>query len=89
MHCSRHALAIGRSTIVAFGLTFAFVCAASARESHADASSTTRAAACKLSVDLARQGIPADKVTASHCECLENKDDRDAPWSCTGFVSYR
>ena len=89
MRCSDHALVIGRSTILAFGLIFAFVCVASARESHADASSTTRAAACKLSVDLARQGIAANKVTASHCECLENKDDRDAPWSCTGFVSYR
>jgi hypothetical protein len=84
---SRRALAIGRLTT--FALAFAFVCGASAHESHADASSTTRAAACKLSVDLARQGIPADHVTASHCECLEIKDERTAPWSCTGFVSYR
>jgi hypothetical protein len=60
-----------------------------AHESHADGSSTTQPSACKVALALARQGISADKVTASHCECLENKDDRTAPWSCTGFVSYR
>jgi hypothetical protein len=60
-----------------------------ARDSHADGSSTTKAAACKLALALARQGIAGDRVSASHCECLENKDDRLAPWSCTGFVSYQ
>jgi hypothetical protein len=63
--------------------------AAFAHESHADGSSTTQPAACKVALALARQGVAAAAVTASHCECLENKDDRTAPWSCTGFVSYR
>jgi hypothetical protein len=63
--------------------------AAFAHESHADGSSTTQPAACKVALALARQGVAAADVTASHCECLENKDDRTAPWSCTGFVSYR
>jgi hypothetical protein len=58
-------------------------------DSHADGSSTTQAAACKLSLSLARQGIPNDQVIASHCECLENKDDRATPWSCTAFVHSR
>lgn len=60
-----------------------------AGESHADGSSLTQAAACKLALTLARQGISNDRVRASHCECLENKDDHLAPWSCTAFVSYR
>jgi hypothetical protein len=68
---------------------FALTGPALARDSHADGSSTTKAAACKLALALARQGIADDRVSASHCECLENKDDRLAPWSCTGFVSYQ
>jgi hypothetical protein len=81
----RHALIAG--SIAAACL----VCASQvlAGESHADGSSSTKAAACKLALTLARQGISSDRVLASHCECLENKDDRLAPWSCTAFVSYR
>jgi hypothetical protein len=69
--------------------SLAFTGAARAHEAHADGSSTTQAVACKLALSLARQGVANDQVTASHCECLENKDDRTAPWSCTAFVSYR
>jgi len=81
----RYGLTAG--ALAAAGLVFAG--AALARQSHADGSSTTQPAACKLALALARQGIAADQVTASHCECLENKDDPRAPWSCTAFVSYR
>jgi hypothetical protein len=59
------------------------------RDGHADGSSSTQAAACKLALNLARQGIANDQVIASHCECLQNKDDRAAPWSCTAFVHAR
>jgi hypothetical protein len=81
----RYRLTVG--ALAAAGLVFTG--AALARESHADGSSTTQPAACKLALTLARQGVAADQVTASHCECLENKDDPRAPWSCTAFVSYR
>ncbi|WP_158816554.1 hypothetical protein [Methylocapsa sp. S129] len=74
-------------SLAAAGLIFAG--AALAHDRHADGSSTTQAAACKLALQLARQGVANDQVTASHCECLENKEDHSAPWSCTGFVSYR
>jgi hypothetical protein len=75
------------ATLATAGLALAS--AASAHDSHADGSSTTQPAACKVAMSLARQGIASGQVTASHCECLENKDDRLAPWSCTAFVSYR
>jgi len=63
------------------------LCAAG--ESHADASAVTKAEACSLATRLARMDVGHDRVTGSHCECLENKDDRGAPWSCTAFVSHR
>ena len=79
----------GASTAGLLAVIVLSASAALARDSHADGSSTTQAAACKLSLNLARQGIPNDQVIASHCECLENKDDRAAPWSCTAFVHAR
>ena len=60
-----------------------------AAQAHADGSSTTQPAACKVATALARQGLANGRVSASHCECLENKDDRAAPWSCTAFVTYQ
>jgi hypothetical protein len=60
-----------------------------AGESHADASATTQAAACALATRLARLEASHGRMTASHCECLETKEERDAPWSCTAFVTYR
>jgi hypothetical protein len=60
-----------------------------AGESHADASATTQAAACALATRLARLDASHGRMTASHCECLETKEERDAPWSCTAFVTYR
>jgi hypothetical protein len=77
------------STVGRLLIGLLFASGALAHDSHADGSSTTQAAACKLSMNLARQGIPNDQVIASHCECLENKDDRAAPWSCTAFVHAR
>ncbi|MGA2043800.1 MAG: hypothetical protein ABSG83_10545 [Roseiarcus sp.] len=62
---------------------------ARAGENHADASATTKAAACTLALRLARIDVPNSRVTNSHCECLEDRDVPDAPWSCTAFVSYR
>lgn len=62
---------------------------ARAGESHADASATTKAAACTLAQRLARIDVPNSRVTNSHCECLEDREVADAPWSCTAFVSYR
>jgi hypothetical protein len=61
----------------------------SAHDSHADGTSSTRAGACKLAMSLARQGVANSRVASSHCECLENKDDAVAPWSCTAFVTYQ
>jgi hypothetical protein len=81
----RHALTA--ATIGAAGL--AFPAAAPALERHADASSTTKAEACKFALSLARQEIAGDRVTASHCECMENKEEPSAPWSCQAFVTYR
>jgi hypothetical protein len=69
--------------------SLAFADRAMAGDAHADGSSATRDGACKLATALARQGIPASRVASSHCECLENKDDKTAPWSCTAFVGYK
>ena len=60
-----------------------------AGESYAEGSATTRAAACKLALTLARQDVPANRVGATRCDCLEDKDDLQTPWSCTAFVKYR
>lgn len=84
MKSLRHALCA--TSLAAAALTFA--CPALAGEAHADGSSSTKAEACRVAMTLARQGIPGSKVSASHCECLENKAD-SVPWSCTAFVSYR
>ena len=80
----RRALAVGG---LAAGLAWAGDVLAG--ESHADASSTTQASACKLALALARQDIAANRVRASRCECMEDKDEGQIPWSCTAFVSYR
>ena len=80
-----------RHALIAAGLAAAVLAsasAASAGEAHADGSATTQEAACKLALTLARTDVSGGHVTASHCECLENKAD-SVPWSCTGFVSYR
>ena len=63
--------------------------AARAGDAHADGSATTQAAACKLALSLARIDVGKGKVTASHCDCLENKEDIHAPWSCQAFMTYR
>ena len=81
----RHALLAG--SLAAAGL--AWPVGASADESHAEASATTRAAACSLAIALARQDIPAKRVGASRCDCMEDKDDLQTPWSCTAFVKSR
>jgi hypothetical protein len=81
-----------RSTLVAAGLTaaaFASAGAARAGEAHADGSATTKDAACKVALSLARADVGHGKVTASHCECLENGEDVQAPWSCQAFMSYK
>lgn len=75
------------ASMMAAGLALAG--AARASEAHADASATTQAAACKLALSLARVDVGKGKVTASHCDCLENKDDTQAPWSCQAFMTYR
>lgn len=62
---------------------------ARANEAHADGTATTQAAACKLALMLARVDVGKGKVTASHCDCLENKEDFQAPWSCQAFMTYR
>ncbi len=72
----------------------AFVCIAvagqaAAHEAHEEGSATTQAAACKLALALARADASGGRVTRSHCECLEERDNPQAPWSCTGFVSYQ
>jgi hypothetical protein len=69
--------------------SLALAAQASGGETHADGSSTTQAEACKVALTLARQGIRKDQLISSHCECLENKNEREAPWSCSAFVSYR
>ncbi len=69
--------------------SFAWPVGAEADESHAEGSATTRDAACKLAIALARQDVPARKAGATRCECLEDKDDLQIPWSCTGFVKIR
>jgi hypothetical protein len=67
----------------------AFAGVARANEAHADGTATTQAAACKLAMTLARVDVGKGKVTASHCDCLENKEDYQAPWSCQAFMTYR
>jgi hypothetical protein len=81
-----------RHVLIAAGLAAAALAVAdlaAAHETHADGSSTSQAAACKLATALARAGVVSGHATASHCECLENKEDRAAPWSCTAFVTYQ
>ncbi len=68
---------------------FAWSVGALAGESHAEGSATTRAAACSLAIALARQDVPAKRMGASRCECMEDKDDLQTPWSCTAFVKSR
>lgn len=63
--------------------------AARALEAHADANAPTQPAACKLALALAGQDVPSNRRRASHCECLEDKDNHENPWSCTAFVDYR
>lgn len=75
------------ASLMAAGLALAG--AARANEAHADGTATTQAAACKLALSLARVDVGKGKVTASHCDCLENKDEVQAPWSCQAFMTYR
>jgi alpha-D-ribose 1-methylphosphonate 5-triphosphate synthase subunit PhnH len=63
--------------------------AARALEAHADANAPTQPAACKLALALAGQDVSPNRRRASHCECLEDKDNHENPWSCTAFVGYR
>lgn len=81
----RSALAAGSLAVAAFGLPGG----AAAGESHAEGSDTTRAGACKLAQALARQDISTPRIKASRCECLQDNDDAQTPWSCTAFVTYR
>ena len=85
MRILAHALAAASLALAGAALTGG----AMAADAHADASSTTQPAACKLALTLARQGLSNSQILKSHCECLENKDDRAAPWSCTAFVTHR
>jgi hypothetical protein len=81
-----------RTTLIVTSLAAAaFACAGAARanEAHADASATTKDAACKLALSLARVDVGHGKVTASHCDCLENREDVQAPWSCQAFMTYK
>lgn len=82
---------VGRHALVAAGFAAALALAggAQALKSHADATAVNQATACKLALALARQDVAANRVRASRCECLEDKDDPETPWSCTAFVSYR
>ena len=79
--------ALTAAALVAAALAFAG--RAAAGEAHADASATTQPEACKLALRLARLDTSNGHVTASHCECLESRDEPTAPWSCTAFVTYR
>jgi hypothetical protein len=63
--------------------------AARANEAHADGTATTKDAACKLALSLARVDVGKGKVTASHCDCVEDKSEFQAPWSCQAFMSYK
>jgi hypothetical protein len=69
------------------GLSLVFAGQVLGGEAHADGTSATKAQACKLATTLARQDVTNGRVTASHCECLENRDDHAAPWSCSAFVT--
>ena len=81
----RLALAVGGLAAAGFGLAGG----AAADESHAEGSAATRAGACKLAQALARQDISTARVKASRCECLQDNDDPQTPWSCTAFVTFR
>ncbi len=80
-----------RPTLIAVSLAAAFAYAGAARagEAHADGSATTKDAACKLALTLARVDVGRGKVTASHCDCVEDKEEINAPWSCQAFMTYK
>ena len=81
-----------RDGLTAVGIAFVCIAAAglaAAHEAHEEGSATTQAAACKLALALARADAAGGRVTRSHCECLEERANAQAPWSCTGFVSYQ
>jgi hypothetical protein len=67
----------------------AYAGAARAHEAHADGSAVTKDAACKVALSLARVDVGKGKVTASHCDCVEDKSEVEAPWSCQAFMSYK
>jgi hypothetical protein len=82
---------VWRPSLIAASLAavLAYAGAARASEAHADGSATTKDAACKLALSLARVDVGHGKVTASHCDCVEDKEEVNAPWSCQAFMTYR
>jgi hypothetical protein len=79
-----------RSSLVAiFAAALAGVSAARAGEAHGDGSATTKDAACKVAMSIARVDMTHGKVVASHCDCLENREEPQAPWSCQAFITYK
>jgi hypothetical protein len=80
-----------RSNVIAAGLAAVLAGVGSARagEAHGDGTATTKDAACKVAMAIARVDMNHGKVTASHCDCLENKEEPRAPWSCQAFLTYK
>jgi hypothetical protein len=80
-----------RSSLIAAGFAAALAGAGAARagEAHGDGSATTKDAACKVAMSIARVDMTHGKVVASHCDCLESRDEPQAPWSCQAFITYK
>ena len=80
---------IHRSCLIAAGFAAALAGAARAGEAHGDGTATTKDAACKVAMSIARIDMNRGKITASHCDCLENREETQAPWSCQAFITFK
>ena len=78
-----------RSGLIAAGFLGALAGGARAGEAHGDGTATTKDAACKVAMSIARVDMTHGKIVASHCDCLEDKEEPQAPWSCQAFITYK